>query len=199
MAEEFLRELTHDDQIFEDQWSKTCDNLHKLSQHFEEENVDVPKAKVKVLDALIDFILAEPIDGEKPIQTKFIFVELIVKDCSRDEIPSVDELVRLVRRIIDQKTIFNRWFLHLIEQFHFKFRLCEKLRTSQKFDLIQLYLESYLKHDFVDEEAKDNDVVEHWKQYFYQRIFSPLSCDSNKLNDEETVAAIRPTFQRIFR
>ena len=198
MAEDFIRQLTHDNAQFEEQWSAICSTMHRLPNYFEENQADAETSKVKVLDALVDFILAEPIAQQKPSSTKSIFVELLMKACADDPQPPLAELVRLVRRIIDQENIFNQWYWNSIEQFHFKFRFCEALRSAQSFDLIQLYLESYLKHSFFDDQAS-REVIAHWKQYFSRHLFSPLSCDSNKLNDEETMQALRTTLQQVFR
>ncbi|CAF1495255.1 unnamed protein product [Rotaria sp. Silwood1] len=134
----------------------------------------------------------------KPTSAKFIFVEAVIEHCAREPLPSLSEIVRIVRRILDCEMIFNQWYLSSIEAFHLKFKLCQLLTSTLSYDLIESFLQSLKKHTFLNDQS-DKITEENWQHYFSRRIFSPLSCDSNKLNDEKTMLAIRPIFQQIFR
>ncbi|CAF1253486.1 unnamed protein product [Rotaria sordida] len=198
MADEFIRQLTHDSKQFETEWANIFSRLGQLFIQCETENVDIEIFKIKALDAVVDYILAEPNPTIKPIFTKFAFVEAVIKHCASDPLPSLSEIVRIVRRILDCEIIFNQWYLSSIEAFHFKFQLCLRLTSTQSYNLIESLLQSLKKHTFLNDQS-DKTTEENWKQYLSRRIFSPLSCDSNKLNDETTMLAMRQIFQQIFR
>ena len=198
MAAEFIQQLTHDEEEFEKRWSETYDQLNRLFNSLEEEDAGNETFKVKALDALVDYILAEPNLTLTQDHVKMIFVEKVVKHCAEEPSPSLTELVRLVRRILDRDNIFNQWYLSSIEAFHFKFELCKQLIATESFDLIQSFLESLQKHAFLNDQS-DKSTEENWQQYLSQRMFSQLTSQSNKLNNETAMTAIRPTFQQILR
>ena len=55
IMDEFVRQLTHDNQLFEKQWCNTLDQLHKMfNQYEQQEAADILCIKIKVLDAFID-------------------------------------------------------------------------------------------------------------------------------------------------
>lgn len=198
MADEFIRQLPHDEQGLDKQWSEIFDKFSQLFNSNEGEDADVEIFKVKALDALVDYILAEPDPTVTQPYVKIALIENVMKHCAEDPMPSLPELVRLVQRILDREDVFNQWFLSSIEAFHFKFRLCENLITAQSFELVKSFLESLQRHTFLNDQV-DKTTEANWQQYLSRRIFSPLTCDSNKLNDETAMVAIRPTFQQIFR
>ncbi|CAF3164295.1 unnamed protein product [Rotaria sp. Silwood2] len=198
MADEFIRQLTHDSNQFEKEWANIASRLDQLFRQCETENVDVEIFKVKALDAVVDYILAEPNPTVEQSCIKVIFVEAVIKHCASEPLPSLAEIVRIVRRILDCEMIFNQWYLSSIEAFHFKFQLCLCLTSTQSYNLIESLLQSLKKHTFLNDQS-DKATEEKWQHYISRRIFSPLSCDSNKLNDETTMLAIRPIFQQIFR
>jgi hypothetical protein len=154
--------------------------------------------KVNALDAVVDYILAEPDPTIKFANVKSAFIETIVKRCAEEPIPSMLHIVRLVQRILDNKNIFNQWYLSAIEVFYFKFKLCQRLTAMKSYDLIESLLNSLLKHRFINDQCT-NKTQTNWQAFLSQRLFSQLSCDSNKLNDESTMLAIRPKFQQIYR
>jgi hypothetical protein len=161
-------------------------------------NNDIQDCKVKTLDAVVDYVLAEPITSIKPSYAKQALVEKIVKACADDPLPSLAEIVRIVRRVFDLPDIFNEWHLVCIEAFHYKFQLYERLSSTKSVDLIESFFQNLQKHSFLNGQV-DKDIQEKWEQYLSRRLFSPLTMDTNKLNYEELVFVMRPAFQQIFR
>ena len=198
MADDFIRQLTHDDQEFEEQWSITFEQLRRHFDQFDEDDPELVKMKSRALDALVDYVQAEPNPSVKPISVKFIFVQLVAKHCAQDPVPSLAEVVRVACRILDSDAIYNAWHLAALEALHSTFRLCQRLTTAKSYDLIESFLRSLQRHAFLDDHA-DQGTQNSWQQYLSKHLFSGLCCDSNQLNDETTMIALRPLYQQIFR
>lgn len=196
--EDFIRKLPHDNQIFEDQWPDTFSKIDKLFNEHENKNSDVIGFKVKVLDALVDYILAEPITNIEPSYVKLIFVEKIIKALVENPLPKLADLVRIFRRILDVNDIFNDWHLGCIKHFHYKFKLYEKLSSAKSADLIESIFQSLLKHPFSNKNTK-KAIQDNWQEYLSRYMFSQLSMDSNVLNREETMITMRSVYQNFFR
>ena len=199
MSDEFLRQLTHDDDIFDKEWSIT---FHQIDHFFEESlknSNDIISFKGKTIDAVVDYVLAEPITTTKPIYTKQLLVEKTLQLCAADDpFPSLGEIVRSLKRILDLPDIFNEWHLICIRAFHYKFQLCERLSSTKSTELVAAIFQSLKKHSFLNDQVS-KDVEDKWQELLSRIIFSPLSMDSNKLNHEDLMLAMRPAFQEFFR
>ena len=199
MVEEFFRELTHDNDLFDQQWSNVSDRLENVFFDDLHTNKNNPIGfKTKTLDCLVDYILAEPNPSEKKVYSKQLIVERILQVCADDSQPPLSEIVRVLRRIIDLPDIYNQWYLTCIQTFQYKFRLYEQLISSKSVDLIESILQSLEKHSFLNGQV-DKQTEEHWTEYLSRRLFSPLTMDSNKLNREDLMLIMRPAFQKFFR
>jgi hypothetical protein len=73
---DIISQLTHDNDLFEEQWSDTFNHL---------ENTSISDDSKLVLHALVDYILAEPIDP-LPCDVKYLFVTMIIEQMIDREI-----------------------------------------------------------------------------------------------------------------
>ncbi|CAF5118482.1 unnamed protein product, partial [Rotaria magnacalcarata] len=196
--DKFIRELTHDDELFEKQWPNTFDQLRKLYNEYEEKNIDMSSVKVEILDALIDYVFAESSNHSEPIYVKFAFIDNVVKTLTDDPLPPLDEMVRILRRILDTNKLFNKWYLACIEVLHYKLRIFERLSSTKSSDLIKSIFQSLEKHSFSNEQT-DSATQEKWREFLSREMFSALLMDTNELNLEETMLVMRPVYQQLFR
>ncbi|CAF4634898.1 unnamed protein product [Rotaria sp. Silwood1] len=196
--DKFIRQLTHDNRAFQDQWPNTFDKIHELIDNCEQKNTNILVFKIKALDAIVDYILAEPITSEEPVYVKIALIKLILKFIINDPLPSLTDIARHFQRILDVNNIFNEWYLSCIEAFHYECQLFQGLSSTKSIDSIGSIFQSLQKHPFLNDQT-NKDMEEKWQEYLSRRLFSPLTMDTNVLNREETMVAMRSTFQQFFR
>ncbi|CAF3498130.1 unnamed protein product [Rotaria socialis] len=199
MADKFIRQLTHNTETFERNWSSTFDRLNDFFIDCENENVDVQDYRIKALDALVDYILADsPTEKKETHDAKSIFVRRVVLLCEPDPQPSLVDLVRILRRILDSPNVFNGWYLTFIESIYHQFNLGTYLSEKPSTDLIASILKSFEKQSFL-KETSDTECESRWRDFLVTYMFSSLGSISNKLTGEETMLAMRPAFQQLFQ
>ncbi|CAF2790446.1 unnamed protein product [Rotaria sp. Silwood2] len=191
--DEFIRQLTHDNKQFENQWPDIYDKLKKLLDA--NPKTDLVIVKVKSLDALVDYILA---DTEENIHTKIGFLEITITQCTDDPKPSLNELVRIFCRVLDISNTNNLFNLTFLEKFYYKARLGEELSKNLSVDLIDTIFNCLQKHEFLDKNL-NTETQQTWEHFLSRGVFSPLSCDINKLNYEDTMPNMRSSFQHLYR
>ncbi|CAF3843939.1 unnamed protein product [Rotaria sordida] len=196
--DKFIRQLTHDDTTFQGQWPNIVDKLHELINNCEQKNTNILVVKIKTLDAIVVYILAESITSQTPVYAKIALIKLILEFIINDPLPSLTDIVRHFRRILDVNNIFNEWYLSCIEAFHYECQLFQRLLSTKSIDSIESIFQSLQKHPFLNDQT-NKDIEEKWQQYLSRRLFSPLSMDTNVLNCEEIMFAMRSTFQQFFR
>ncbi|CAF4644317.1 unnamed protein product [Rotaria sp. Silwood2] len=135
--DDYIRQLTHDNKTFENQWPKTFDELHKFINNYNESNINILSFKVKILDAAIDYVLSESIISEQPVYAKVVLVRIIIKFVGADQMPSFIDILRIFRRILDVNNIYNQWYLSVIELFHYELQLFKCLISTKSVDLIK--------------------------------------------------------------
>ena len=198
MADQFIRKLTHDDEQFDREWSTILSRINDLFIECEEKNVDIPGYKIKALNALVDYVIAEAKNSVKPVSTKFILVDRVTDLCELDPQPSLVDVVRIFLRVLDLPNIFTEWHLALIKAIHFEFKLCEQLNVKPSVDLIESILKGLQNHSFLAGKS-DEESESKWKDFLANHLFGWSMSLTNKLTTEETVSAMRPTFQQLFR
>jgi len=191
--DEFIRHLPHDSSQLQSQWPDIFNTLNKLS-------IDIPKTdqptfKVKCLDALVDYILA---DNEEITIIKSTFIETTIKKLTNDPLPSLDEVIPIFCRVLDVPNTTNLLNLTFLQTFYSQYRLGERLSKIPSIDLIDLFLNCLQKHEFSDQDS-DKKIQEQWKQFLSRNVFSRLTCDINKINYEQTMTNMRSSFQQLFR
>ncbi|CAF3075045.1 unnamed protein product [Rotaria sp. Silwood2] len=196
--DEFIRQVTHDNELFEKQWPNIYDRLRKMFNEYEEKHTDISNFKIKVLDALVDYALAELTNDSEPLYVKVVFIEHTVKLLVNDPLPSLTDLVRILRRILDTNNIFHKWHLACIKTFYYEFQFGKRLSSTKSIELIELIFQSFQKHSFLNEQV-DKQTQEQWQNFLSRQMFSSLSMDNNVLNREETMLAMRSAYQQLFR
>ena len=198
MADEYIRKLTHNDEQFDRQWSTIFSRINNLFIECEGKNIDIPSYKVKILNALVNYVVVEAKNPVKPVSTKFMLVERVVGLCASDPQPSLIDLVGVFRRVLDLPNIFTEWHLALIKAIHFEFRLCEQLIVNPSVNFIESILKSWEKHSFLNEKS-DKESQSKWADFLGNHMFGWSMSVTNKLTTEETVSVMRPAFQQLFR
>jgi hypothetical protein len=191
--DEYIRQLTHDNQQLNNQWPDVLDRLQKLSINIPE--MDQTSFKVKSLDALVDYVLA---DIEPVEQIKKSFLEITIKKFMNDPLPSLDELVRIFCRVLELPDINKILNFLFLQTFYSSFRLGVRLSSDPSVDLIETIFQYLKKHDFYNRNFQDK-MQENWTQFLSRNMFSSLSCDSNKLNNDETMTRMQSQFQQLYR
>lgn len=196
--ENFIRKLPHDNDAFEKQWPNTFDELQKLINECRQKSTNISVVKVKILNSLIDYIIAEPITSSEPINAKIIFVEKILNFIADNPQPSLTDIGHGFLRILNLNNIFNQWHLVCLEKFRSEFQLFEQLSSTKTYSLIKSILESLQKHSFLKRQA-DKQTEKKWQEYLSTRLFASSHLNHNSLNNEETMIAMRSSFQQFFR
>ena len=190
---DFIRQLTHDNQQLSNQWPEIHDKIYEILNDVPEN--DQSEIKVKELNALADYILA---DIEELIELKLILVETIIKTTTDDPIPSVADLVPIFCRVLGVPDTNNLLNLTFIEKFYNGFQLGERLSVIPSIDLIDLILNCLQKHEFTDE-TLDVVIRDQWDYFLSRVVFTPITSDTNNLNNENTMIHMRSSFQQLCR
>ena len=196
--DKFIEQLSHNNTLFEKQWPQTSDRLHQLFDDSNKNQIDISVVKVNALNALVDYVLAEPVASDQPTRLKFALVDEVTKRCANDPLPPFSDLVRIFQRLLDGNDIFNMWYLACIEAFYCKFRLGERLSSEPSIDLIESIFKSLQNHSFSNDKSNP-EVRKKWQEFLSNRLFSTYATDSNRLNVEPTMLAMRSTFQQLYR
>ncbi|CAF3691039.1 unnamed protein product [Rotaria socialis] len=191
--EELIRQLTHDNQQFEEQWPTLHTQLHELS--VDRSEIDSVIVKVKSLDALVDYILA---DTEKFLHVKLVLAENVIKHVIENPTPPFDELTRIFCRVLDVSNTNNLFNLSFLEKFLYVTRIGEELSKIPSVNLIDSIFNHLEKHEFSNQNF-DDKMKQSWRQFLSEGLLSPLSMDVNKLNSEATMNNMRSSFQRLYR
>jgi hypothetical protein len=187
--DEFIRQLTHDKEQLNNQWPEIFKTINTLSSGISEND------KVKALDALVDYVLTEA--GEVA-QIKTSFIEKIIKELMDAPLPSLAELVRIFCRVLEISNTNNSINLIFLKTFYYQFRLAKVLSVDPSVDLIDSIFICLQKHEFSDK-TLDKNMKEDWKHFLSRGMFSPLSMDTNKFNNEQTMPKMTRSFQQLFR
>ncbi len=132
----FIRQLTHSNELFEKQWSDTCTRLDQASTSV---------GTKAILDALVDYVLVEPCDPP-PNQIKLIFIEKVTKQlATKDSTITLDDVVTAFTRVLDAYAT-NGLHVHFLKAIYQEFHLCESLYSiPPKTHLIELIFKSLQK------------------------------------------------------
>ena len=187
--DEFIRQVSHDNDQLNNQWPDIFKTINTLSSDISEND------KVKALDALVDYVLT---DAGKVAQIKTTFVERIITQLINTPVPSLSELVRIFCRVLEIPNTNNPLNLIFLKKFYYQFQLAKLLSADPSVDLIDSIFNCLQKHEFSDK-TLDKSMKEDWKNFLSRGMFSPLSMDTNKFNNEQTMSKMTRSFQQLFR
>lgn len=191
--EEYLRQLTHDNEQLATSWPKVFEQLHKLS-------IDIPddeqlSFKVNTLNALVDYVL---VDNEPLVNHKVTFLESVLQKVSDKPLIPLEELVRILCRVLDVDDVNDEYNVVFLRRFYFQLALGERLSELPSVNLIESILTSLQKHSFLNGNFKDQ-MQEKWKELLSRGLFSPITSDRNKLNSDQTITHMRSQFQHFYK
>lgn len=191
--EDYLRQLTHENELFQTSWPEIFRQLHQLS-------VDIPDAeqlafKVNTLNALVDYILA---DKEPVTNLKATFIETLLQKVSTEPLVPLEDLVRIFGRVLEVKDINDEYNVVFLRKFLYQFALGARLLELPSVNLIESILIYLQKHSFLDGDFKDK-MQDKWKELLTRGIFSPITSDRNRLNNDQAITHMRSQFQHFYK
>lgn len=196
--DKFFQQLTHNNNLFEKQWPQVSDRLRQLFDDSKRNEIDILVFKVNALNALVDYVLTEPVASDQPIRHKFTLVDEVTRGCDGDPPPSLPDLIHTFQRLLDATDIFDTWHLACIEAFYSKFRLGERLLAEPSIDLIESIFKGLQKHSFSNDQSNP-EARKKWQEFLSNQMFSTYTTNSNRLNVEQTMLFMRSAFQQLYR
>jgi hypothetical protein len=191
--DELIRQLTHDNKQLRDQWAVIFEKCHQLSIDIPE--ADQPAFKIKCLNALTDYILA---DCEEVVQIKEIFLNSTMSKLVNGALPPLDELVSIFCRVLDIPDTNRLLNYQLMRSIYDQYKLGERLCNQDCVALIDRILLCLQKHAFSNEHM-ESKMQEHWQDFVSRDIFTSVDYHLNKLNKEQIMLRMRRSFQQLYR
>jgi hypothetical protein len=186
--DEFIRQLTHDNKLFQNEWN----NINKCLQ---ETSISVDGKSI--LNILADYVIDEPNDI-LPCPMKFFCVQNIIKRIVKENlfIP-IDEIVRVFTRVLDEY-VTGCWHLNFIETIYNEFNLAYSLCSiPPQMSLIELIFKSLQKKIFVNQIKNDD---QEWEFFLVNNVFyNDSSSNLSRLNNKEIMKVMRRPYQQLYR
>ena len=198
MVDKIIRQLPHDNRKFSEQWSTILTRLCDSFIESEQRDDDILRVKCRALDALVDYVVADTKTSSEPDSTKVFLVDRVSAFCASGPQPSLAEVVRIFRRILDQPDLFHRYYAETLKTYYHELNLGGSLSEKPSIDLIDSILKSLEKHPFPNGKA-NKQTVEAWEEFLANRLLSSSTSVTNRITSEETMEKMRPAFQRFFR
>ena len=175
--EQIISKLTHDNNLFNEQWSDIYDQLR---------SIPLPKNGRLVLHALVDYILDDP---PTPDDIKYHLIDLVLDQLDSSEI-SLDtpDLVKAFTRVL-QSSCIDLWRLYFLTTIYQKFQIGERIFSHpSKEDFLKEILSNLQIQSFEIHEEK-------WEILLTQNLFSPSTDESNALNQADTQTQFKEFYQ----
>lgn len=174
--EQIISELTHDNHIFNEQWSDIYDQL---------QSIPLPENGRLVLQALVDYILDDPI----PDDIKYHLIDLVLDQLDSSEITlDTPDLVKAFTRVLQSSGI-DLWRLYFLTTIYEKFRIGERIFSHpSKDDFLKEILPNLQIQSFETHEEK-------WEILLTQNLFSHSTDESNVLNQADTQTQFEDFYQ----
>ena len=182
--DEFLRQLTHENDLFEQQWPDTFSTI---------EDSSIPNDPRRVLTALVDYVR----EDQSTSDLKDLLISKVVHRLISDvESIAIDDLVHVFTRCLENKRN-DPLSLHFLTEIYREFELGNRLSTLPwKTNFIGQVLQSLQQQTFV---FASEAIEEKWQELFTQYVFSCSITDDNILNNETMIKATPADFQAFFR
>ncbi|CAF0844664.1 unnamed protein product [Rotaria sordida] len=185
--DEIIKQLTHDNNLLEQQWSDIFSRIEEAS---------IPNDSKLILNALVDYLLTEPIDS-LPCLLKYLLITMVIEQLIKKEVSiEINDLINVFIRILDSSRV-DRLYLKFLETIYKNFEIGERLcSTPIKTDLIEKILQSLQKKTFV---FNSNEDTEKWETFLTQTIFSNSTNDMNILNKQDIIEEMKANFQQFYK
>ncbi|UJR32768.1 hypothetical protein I4U23_020228 [Adineta vaga] len=187
MISNFIQQLTHDNDLFNDQWSDTFD---RIKQESVSDDVKL------VLNALGEYVLAESSD-QSSSELKYTFITMVIERMIRiDKSIEINDLLKIFTHVLEQAKI-DRWNLHFLQMIYERFQIGEQLcKIPLKTNLIEQILESFQKKIFTSISSSDEI---NWQRFLTQSVFSTSIDGRNILNKRNIITNMKTIFQQFYQ
>lgn len=184
--DDLIRQLTHDEQQLEEQWPDVYSALHEAT---------IPDDAKLVLNALLDYVLAEP-SNASPSMIKETLVTLVIDLLHRSSAPmSTNDLVDVFTRAIDASRD-DLWSLHFAKALYDKLRIGKQLsEPSVKTELVEQILQSVQKRTLIFDAKRELNA---WQSFLTGSVFSAASTDATNINQPVIIEEMKGTFQQFY-
>lgn len=182
--DEFLRQLTHENDLFEQQWPDTFSTIDDSS---------IPNETRRVLTALVDYVR----EDQSASDLKDLLITKVIHRLINDvESIAIDDLVYVFTRCLESKRN-DPLTLHFLTEIYREFELGNRLSTLPwKTNFIGQVLRSLQQQKFA---FASEEIEEKWQELFTRHVFSSSITDDNVLNNETMIKAAPADFQAFFR
>lgn len=199
MADTLISKLTHDEKTLTNELGVIWTQLDSIFRDFEDKTEEfICEHKIKTLNALLDYLKKEK---ERPTVTdsaKFQLIEIVINVCSSDPVPTLDQIVSVLLKVLKLENLSNLYYFSFLRNFYLKFLFCELLCSEMRFDLIESILKSLENHPFVDQDLNPTEKSE-WTEFFTYSMFTESRSNTNKLTDQETMEKMKDPWKRFFQ
>jgi hypothetical protein len=184
---EIILQLTHDNNLFEEQWSDTFTRIEEAS---------IPNDSKVVLNALADYVLSEPMDPA-PADVKYLLISMVIKQLVKNEACiEINELVNIFTRVLDASRT-DQWYLHFLQTIYRDFNIGEQLRSLPlKANLIEQILRSLQNKIFI---FNSKEHGEKWQTFLTKYVFSNSADNNNILNKQNIITNMQIVFQQFYK
>lgn len=182
--DEFLRQLTHENDLFAQQWPDTFSTIDDSS---------IPNETRRVLTALVDYVR----EDQSASDLKDLLITKVIHRLINDvESIAIDDLVYVFTRCLESKRN-DPLTLHFLTEIYREFELGNRLSTLPwKTNFIGQVLRSLQQQKFA---FASEEIEEKWQELFTRHVFSSSITDDNVLNNETMIKATPADFQAFFR
>ena len=191
--DEVIRQLTHDNQLFHEQWPTNSTQLFKSALNIPDE--EKSSATLKVLNALFDYL---QVDNEEFHSTKTTFIQVTIDKLGGKDAIDLEVLANVFCRALDVLNPYRTLTLIYVEKIYNHFRLGERLVAVPLVNMIEKILDSLQRQEFRHEKF-ETKLEEKWKSFLGRNLFSAMDSDNNKLNHSTVMLASRTRFQQLYR
>lgn len=199
MANSFISRLTHDEKSLADQFESIKTEIGSSFQSLQGKTGEfICKHKVETLNHLFHYLRNEKERPTAKSSVKFHLIDFVIDICSSDPVPTLDELVSTLQRILQHSYLPSLFYLSFVRNFHVKFFLCKRLCAENQFDLIKSILESFEKHLFIDEDLNQTEKSE-WIEFLTGSMFSESDSNANKLTHPEKMERIKDSWRTFYQ
>ncbi|CAF2897940.1 unnamed protein product [Rotaria sp. Silwood2] len=185
--DEIIKQLTHDNNLLEQQWADIFTCIGEAS---------VPNDSKLVLNALIDYLLTEPIDSS-PCYMKYLLISIVIEQLTIKAVSiEINNLIDAFTRVLDSSRV-DQWYLKFLETIYESFEIGERLySTPIKTDLIEKILQSLQNKTFIFNSTEDSNK---WEIFLTQTVFSNSTNDINILNKQDIIEDMEVNFQQFYK
>lgn len=188
--EDFIRNITHDEHKFNDDWPE---NRTKLWKFVQEKNIDTP---LNVYQAFIDYVD----EDQGTFHTlKLVFIEQFAELLCQEYPLPLDEAFPIFMRLFNFKDI-NHWpNLTLLESFNHHLQIGNRIAAERSKTYLDKIVEVLIQHPFINETLLNVQLIERWTNLLCRGLLVKMIPHKNDSSYQESLDFARGPFQKLFR